>query len=1002
MSAQELSKVVEPRPGDNPISSLRVSDSDQLLISFSAPGRKVDIWDIRDTSASRPILSYSQRVSASISPDDSYLASSGDDTKIFIRCLSAVVEASYFFHRLAPLLSHSEPFTYISPMAYRAWKSGELEQVEYILSREIEDKRDPGFTSYARANRALVRIRGDLDGASNDTRETTVNGFQIPPIAHVTKAMALIEKGKRREAIDAFGAVHHGDAKDFIEYVKSLASFEVELRDKLKCGTELAELSLLADACSCPWVKARKLLLLAEHHLQKGEYDEGLRLLAAAPDLVQCFHLPEAKTLLLIFGWDIYDLQSMVQQRMCQALFTSGRTREVTKFIRVHDNRLDEESEARKADLGWLAEKLGDTAMRHNNYDDAITWYTLSLNLCPESRVDDRGSEFANQCLPAGDVADTEITGDLALMARYSPGSARLLVKRSKAKASKGFWDDSLADADQAIHKDNLCQWGYERRYVALHALRRYQEATETLGEIVTKVEESTSPKLRMNYTETIKTIDERINATCQISPFVLIDVRTGHLCGAVERMRLFKTDPIFYELVSSMSTELDLNRIWGVVAGYFRYVMFSHTWEGVEPTFEDVSRKPVYESDSHLLRCKLRRFCERVREDPEGYLWAWSDTCCIDKAIPSVYAESIRSMYNWYKDSALTIVLLARESSPPTLKNNRWMTRAWTLQELLAPKSIRFYDRDWNLYLGDTRPNHKQSPRIMRELADAIDVAEDTLVDFSPESLGIRAKLRLASTRQATKKVDIAYALIGIFSSDLTPEFRDPEVALGLLLEGILHGVPDAKAVLDWVGKSSQFNTCLPAQISAYQDSPHMPPTIPENEIEARVAELRAMLPQRDVTALFENLSALRPIGFTHRRLSLPCITFTVLIDTTRNAEGSSISDQSIVYQGQTVVPGQPSKFNASYIAFIAQDEVVLVYPWIGDLLAQTNRPEWDDYTKALRLVVHLEQPFRALLLVKQPVGTYKRVAADHEILVPLRKVSSLKGIDTKVLEIR
>ncbi|KAI5984210.1 hypothetical protein EDD15DRAFT_2201419 [Pisolithus albus] len=194
---------------------------------------------------------------------------------------------------------------------------------------------------------------------------------------------------------------------------------------------------------------------------------------------------------------------------------------------------------------------------------------------------------------------------------------------------------------------------------------------------------------------------------------------------------------------------------------------------------------------------------------------------------------------------------------------------------------------------------------------------------------------------------------------------------------------------------------SCLPAEISAYRDSPYTSPPIPENEMETRVAELRATLPQLDVTTFFKELSDLGSIGFTYRRLSLPCITFSVSINTTGHAEGVSVSEQGTVCHGQAVVSSQ-LKLSTSCTTLMAQDEVVLVYPWIRDLLTQANRPEWDDYTRALRLVVHLEQPFRALLLVKQPAGTYKRVAADREILVPPRKVSSLKDIGAKVLEIR
>ena len=69
-----------------------------------------------------------------------------------------------------------EQFTYISPVAHRAWKSGELDEVERILSREIEDKRYEVFSYYGRANRALVRVRrGNLEGALDDARAIMVS-----------------------------------------------------------------------------------------------------------------------------------------------------------------------------------------------------------------------------------------------------------------------------------------------------------------------------------------------------------------------------------------------------------------------------------------------------------------------------------------------------------------------------------------------------------------------------------------------------------------------------------------------------------------------------------------------------------------------------------------------------------------------------------------------------------------------------------------------------------
>ena len=86
-------------------------------------------------------------------------------------------------------------------------------------------------------------------------------------------------------------------------------------------------------------------------------------------------------------------------------------------------------------------------------------------------------------------------------------------------------------------------------------------------------------------------------------------------------------------------------------------------------------------------------------------------------------------------------------------------MTRAWTSQELLAPKVSRFYTRDWRPYLGDTRLNYKESLEIMQELANVIGVARETIIAFNPDDLGIRDKLRMASSRNATVVDDIAYS---------------------------------------------------------------------------------------------------------------------------------------------------------------------------------------------------------------------------------------------------
>ena len=496
------------------------------------------------------------------------------------------------------------------------------------------------------------------------------------------------------------------------------------------------------------------------------------------------------------------------------------------------------------------------------------------------------------------------------------------------------------------------------------------------------------------------------------------------------------------------MTEELDNERILREVEEYFRYVTFSHVWQGKEPSFQDVNAaNSVWELDSSPLNEKLRKFCEAVRT--EGYRWAWSDTCCIDKTISTVLNQSLKMMYKWYEASAATFVLLADvesssavtdedfTSAPCNLTDSRWMTRAWTAQELLAAKAIRFYDRNWKPYRRDTRSNHKESPEIMQELADAIGVPRQTIIAFHPDDLTVREKLRLASTRSATVEEDVAYSLIGIFKSDIKPYYGEGDAALGQLLEEIVARSGEV-TVLSWTGKSSPYNSCLPATLTVYSQPPGTFPAIENAEIDAQVVTSRNSLSQTDVILLYDRITHLPPARFANRRLYLPCVIFTVRRlgvqqfgrgrEHRYRARISGIGDIEFQTSDQ-LSPSEPRK-------------LILVHPWIRDLYDPLDGFQWggsddgdsdddddddesdpeavagstfslplraipapitDDHTRGLRLIVRLRQPFHALLLQQQPNGEFKRVAAEHEIVVPGidHKINFAKDIRTEVVEI-
>jgi hypothetical protein len=100
------------------------------------------------------------------------------------------------------------------------------------------------------------------------------------------------------------------------------------------------------------------------------------------------------------------------------------------------------------------------------------------------------------------------------------------------------------------------------------------------------------------------------------------------------------------------------------------KYAILSHTWEEEEVSYQDYLgcaclHKKGYE--------KIRKTLELARED--DVLYAWVDTCCIDKSSSAELTEAINSMYQWYERSARCFVYLSdlEEDVETQLSGCRW-----------------------------------------------------------------------------------------------------------------------------------------------------------------------------------------------------------------------------------------------------------------------------------------------------------------------------------------
>lgn len=120
-------------------------------------------------------------------------------------------------------------------------------------------------------------------------------------------------------------------------------------------------------------------------------------------------------------------------------------------------------------------------------------------------------------------------------------------------------------------------------------------------------------------------------------------------------------------------------------------YVILSHTWGSDEVTFADLRESGA------LGRIKKSRkivgCCKQARQD--GYEWVWIDTCNIDKSSSAELSEAINSMYRWYEGAHICYAYLAdvditrSTSLDDQISGSRWMTRAWTLQELIGEQTF-------------------------------------------------------------------------------------------------------------------------------------------------------------------------------------------------------------------------------------------------------------------------------------------------------------------------
>lgn len=238
------------------------------------------------------------------------------------------------------------------------------------------------------------------------------------------------------------------------------------------------------------------------------------------------------------------------------------------------------------------------------------------------------------------------------------------------------------------------------------------------------------------------------------------------------------------------------------------KYAILSHRWYEQEITFEDLNAaqlKDVREQSPQLE--KIRGACSQAKKDKLD--WIWIDSCCINKDSSQELTRSINSMFQWYQKATVCYTYLTDvELTPGThlfeqqdtkgRKYSEWFERGWTLQELLAPRHMVFFDKNWEL-IGTRAELANDVSRITGIDAQYL-VGGETFRNAS-----IATRLSWQAGRRTTEIEDIAYSLVGILGVQLVPTYGEGEQAFQRLQGEILKTLPD-ESIFAWTAPAGKL----------------------------------------------------------------------------------------------------------------------------------------------------------------------------------------------------
>ncbi|KAK4902376.1 hypothetical protein LTR49_027102 [Elasticomyces elasticus] len=143
--------------------------------------------------------------------------------------------------------------------------------------------------------------------------------------------------------------------------------------------------------------------------------------------------------------------------------------------------------------------------------------------------------------------------------------------------------------------------------------------------------------------------------------------------------------------------------------------------------------------------------------------------------------------MFRWYHNATTCYVYLSDITSQSSdqaersnLKSSAWFTRGWTLQELLAPRTVVFYSGDGKR-LGDKRS-------LEQHIHEVTAIPQAALQGRPLHRFSVDERLTWMTARETTLEEDKAYSLAGLFDMSLAPVYGEGFAQAHRRLLELLH----------------------------------------------------------------------------------------------------------------------------------------------------------------------------------------------------------------------